>query len=54
MQGQYSDLFDADCPALPPEAQLPLVMVNGELLSSGDKIAVPAIRKQVGKPIPSR
>jgi len=27
-----------------PQAQHPLVIVNGQILSSGDKIAVPAIR----------
>ncbi len=44
---QYFDLFDADCPTLPPEAQLPLVLVNGEVLSSGSKISIPAIRKRL-------
>ena len=44
---QYYDLFDAGCPPIPPGAQLPLVLVNGELLSNGDKISVPLIRKQV-------
>ncbi len=44
---QYFDLFDADCPAIPAGTQLPLVLVNGEVLSSGGKISVPLIRKQV-------
>ena len=44
---QYYDLFDVTCPPLPPDAQLPLVLVNGELLSNGGKISVPMIRKQV-------
>lgn len=44
---QYYDLFDATCPAIPPGAQLPLVLVNGEVLSSGGKLSVPLIRKQV-------
>lgn len=44
---QYYDLFDADCPSIPPGAQLPLVLVNGEVLSKGGKISVPLIRKQV-------
>ena len=44
---QYFDLLDSTCPALPPDAQLPLVLVNGEVLSSGGKISVPLIRKHV-------
>ncbi len=44
---QYFDLFDPECPALPTGAQLPLVMIEGEILSSGDKISVPAIRKRL-------
>lgn len=43
----YYDLFDPACPALPPDAQLPLVLVNGEVLSSGGKIAIPVIRRRV-------
>lgn len=44
---QYFDLFDADCPPLPGDAQLPLVLVNQEVLSNGRKISVPAIRRKV-------
>ncbi len=44
---QYFDLFDPACPALPDGAQLPLVMIDGEVLSSGSKISVPAIRKRI-------
>ena len=47
VQVEYYDLFDPTCPALPPDAQLPLVLVNGEILSSGGKISVPAIRKRL-------
>jgi disulfide oxidoreductase YuzD len=43
----YLDLFDPACPPLPPDAQLPLVLVNGEVLSSGGKISVPAIRRRI-------
>ena len=43
----YYDLFDPTVPALPPEAQLPLVLVNGEVVSSGGKISVPAIRRRL-------
>lgn len=44
---KYYDLFDADCPSMPAGAQLPLVLVNGEILSSGGKIAVPVIRRKI-------
>jgi disulfide oxidoreductase YuzD len=44
---RYFDLFDPACPAMPAGAQLPLVLVNGEVLSSGGKIPVPAIRKRI-------
>lgn len=47
VQVDYYDLFDPGCPPLPPEAKLPLVLVNGEVLSSGEKISIPAIRKRV-------
>jgi hypothetical protein len=43
----YYDLFDSTCPALPIGVQLPLVLVNGEVLSSGGKIAIPTIRRRV-------
>ena len=43
----YFDLLDPGCPPLPPNAQLPLVLVEGEVLSSGDKISIPAIRKRI-------
>ncbi len=44
---QYFDFFDPACPALPDGAQLPLVMIEGEVLSSGGKVSVPAIRKRI-------
>ncbi|CAG0937581.1 hypothetical protein TFLX_06522 [Thermoflexales bacterium] len=44
---RYFDLFDSDCPPLPDDAQLPLVLIEGEVLSSGGKISVPAIRKRI-------
>jgi hypothetical protein len=43
----YFDLFDPACPPLPSGAQLPLVLVNGEVLSGGGKISVPAIRRRL-------
>lgn len=47
VQVKYYDLFDPDCPPIPPDAQLPLVLVNAVVLSSGEKISVPAIRKRI-------
>ncbi len=44
---QYFDLLDPGVPSLPPGAQLPLVLVNGEVVSAGGKISVPAIRKRL-------
>jgi hypothetical protein len=44
---RYYDLFDAACPPLPNGAKLPVVLVAGELFSSGEKISVPGIRKVV-------
>lgn len=43
----YYDLFDPDCPAMPGDAQLPLVLLNDQVVSSGGKISVPAIRKHL-------
>jgi hypothetical protein len=47
VQVQYFDLFDPTCPSLPTGVQLPLVLIEGEVLSSGGKISVPAIRQRV-------
>ena len=44
---EYFDLFDPACPPVPPGSQLPLVLINGEVFSSGGKISVPAIRKRL-------
>jgi hypothetical protein len=43
----YYDLFDADCPSMPPDAQLPLVLIEGEVVISGGKISIPIIRRRV-------
>lgn len=43
----YFDLFDSDCPTIPPNAQLPLVLIAGEVISSGGKLPLPLIRKAV-------
>ena len=47
VQVKYYDLFDADCPPMPSGAQLPLVLVNGEVTINGGKISIPAIRRKV-------
>ena len=47
VQVQYHDLFDPACPTLPESAQLPLILVNGEVLSSGGKISVPVLRNKI-------
>lgn len=44
---EYYDLFDSRCPTMPPGAQLPLVLIEGQVLSSGGKISMPAIRKRI-------
>lgn len=47
VQVKYYDLFDADCPPIPMEAQLPLVLIEGKVISSGGKISVSLLRKKV-------
>ena len=47
VQVRYFDLFDTDCPLIPANAQLPLVMVEEEVVISGGKISVPAIRQRI-------
>lgn len=47
VQVEYFDLFDPACPPVPPGSQLPLVLINGEIFSSGGKVSVPAIRKRL-------
>jgi disulfide oxidoreductase YuzD len=44
---EYHDLFDPDCPSLPRDAELPLVLVDGRVLSSGGKLSMPLIRRAV-------
>lgn len=43
----YFDLFDPGCPAIPPNAQLPLVLVSDQILTSGGKISMPIIRQKL-------
>lgn len=44
---RYFDLFDQGCPPIPTGVQLPVVLVNAELLSSGGKISMPKIRCKI-------
>ena len=44
---KYYNLFDVDCPPMPAEAQLPLVLIEGQVVSSGGKISVPLLRKKL-------
>lgn len=44
---RYFDLFDPDCPSISADAQLPLVIINGQVLSSGGKISMPLIRRHL-------
>jgi hypothetical protein len=44
---EYFDLFDPHCPAFPTSAQIPVVLINGQLFSSGGKISIPAIRRHL-------
>lgn len=43
----YFDLFDPDCPMIPSESQLPVVFVDGVIVTSGGKISVPLIQKKI-------
>ncbi|HET9914023.1 MAG TPA: hypothetical protein VFQ13_19170 [Anaerolineales bacterium] len=47
VQVKYFDLFDADCPPMPANAQLPLVLEEDEVVISGGKISIPIIRRKV-------
>jgi len=42
---EYFELFDEKCPAFPEDAQIPIVLIDGELFSSGGKIAIPRLTK---------
>jgi hypothetical protein len=41
---EYFDLFAEKCPSFPEDAQIPIVLIDGELFSSGGKIAIPQLR----------
>lgn len=44
---KYYDLFDIDTPTLLPDSKLPVVIVNDKVVSSGGKISLPLIRKEI-------
>lgn len=44
---EYFDLLDPNCPQIPPDGRLPLVLVNGRVLTSGDKFSTPALRRHL-------
>lgn len=47
VQVKYYNRFDAECPPLPSDAQLPLVLVQGIVVSSGTKVSVPLLRMSI-------
>jgi hypothetical protein len=51
VQTQYYDLFDPQCPPIPPGGQLPVVLVDDVVISSGGKISIPLIRKIIEEQI---
>jgi hypothetical protein len=44
---KYYDILDNDCPVLPANAKLPIVSINGEVISMGGKISIPLICKKI-------
>ena len=47
VQTEYYDLFEVDCPAIPANTQLPVILVDGQLINCGGKISIPAIRNKL-------
>jgi len=43
----YRGLFDPACPSIPPDVALPVVLVDGEVVSSGGKLSIPLIRRAI-------
>ncbi len=43
----YFDLFDSEVPALPADAKLPVIIINGSIFSMGEKISVMKIKKEI-------
>ena len=44
---EYFDLFNPNCPRMPPDSQLPVVFVENKVISSGGKISLPLICKKI-------
>lgn len=44
---RYYDLFDLDCPPIPANSLLPVVMVNEIVVSSGGKISPRLIKERI-------
>lgn len=44
---RYYDLFDPDCPPVPMDAQLPLVLVENSTVIKGGKLSIPIISKHI-------
>ncbi len=44
---KYYDLFDEDCPSMPAGAQLPLVIIEGDVVINGGKISIPVVRRKI-------
>ena len=44
---RYYDLFDSNIPVLPTGEPLPIVMIDGILISCGTKISIPLIRRKI-------
>ena len=44
---EYFDLFDGNCPAIPADAKLPLIKIDGQILTMGEKISIPRIRQYI-------
>ena len=47
VQVKYYDLFETDCPPIPRNAQLPLVLIDGEVVINGGKLSMPVIRRKI-------
>lgn len=49
---RFYDIFDVDCPQIPPEGQLPIIFVNEDPVHNDGKISIPAIRKKIDEWLP--
>ena len=47
VQVEYHDLFDVGGPTIPAEVSLPMILINGEVLTNGGKISLPLIRRAI-------